>query len=363
MNIVKTLAEISVSIRNGFSQSLKNTDARINENILYVHSKVFALSMKDAYLRIQYLYEQIFATTADEKHLEFRHAPELNIARKAAGFAAGNIKIYAKSGVTLPKGLVFISGGLSYVSLEAVTAAGFGYLTLKVRCLTSGVEGNRIEGEALALADPSQYPLLETEALVLSGDLAGGVGVEGVDALRQRVLDKKRNPPQGGAWPDYERWAKELPSVSAAWARRPVNDSGSVAIWFLNGEGDIPTQSEIDALDAHLATKRIIGLRHRFIYAPVDEALTVQLSISPDTPEMRIRISNAILADIAARRRPGLPAEILGGSNDDFVLFDEWISEAVSRVAGEVSHNLVLPADNVTYSIGEMPMTVSVVFS
>jgi uncharacterized phage protein gp47/JayE len=214
----------------------------------------------------------------------------------------------------------------------------------------------------MVLSEPGLYPLAASSGVVSGSAIAGGAEKESLEDLKARILARKRNPPQGGNEADYERFGEGLSHVSQAWARRPDGGPGSLAIWFLNAEGEIPVQSEIDQYMDHLHSRRLLGLRDIQINAPVDVPLNITVDLDPDTVDLRERVTASIKAMLKERSRPGLPPKRPGLADDDFILSRSWISEAISTVVGEDSHVLALPAGDLTYSVGRMPLTVNVSF-
>lgn len=359
----RTIAKISEATRAAFKRFVPKTDSAIIQNFLYATRKTLALVLKEVDLRAQYIYDQIFTTSADEFHLEHRHAAEFGMVKNAPGFASGLIVVNAFNAGSFPKGIRWVSGGVTYFSTDAVTVASSGTFSMPVRALVSGISANRVEDDNMALADPGSYPSLDPVANVSSGEVSGGTEKEDIESLRERVLERKRNPPQGGNEPDYVRFGKDdLAFVSKAWARRPVGGPGALAIWFLNKQNEVPSQSEIDQYSDHLHERRLLGLRDLQVYALVDEPPTIQIKLSPDTEELRVRVRTSIDQMLLSRSRPGLPPKRPGQADDDFVLSHSWVSEAVSTVVGEDSHELVLPVGDLTYTIGKMPLTANVSF-
>lgn len=362
MYLARSIDQISQSIRSAFARFLPGTDSSIVQNFLYGTRKTLALMLKEVDLRSEYIHSLIFVRTADDYHVENRHAPEYGIVRKPAGFAVGNVDLVVSGAMSLPQGVRFLSGGVTYYSTSDVSAVGAETLSVPVKALSSGPDGNRSSGERMALAEPGSYPLAENVGYVDGSSIAGGSEKENLDALKSRILDRKRKPPQGGNEADYERYAVDQSYVSRAWARRPDGGAGALHIWFLNADGDAPSQSEIDQLEEYLHGLRLLGLRDLAAYAPTDDPLTVTVELLPDTEELRERVTSAVEAVVLERSRPGLPPKQPGGTDDDFVLYRSWISEAISVVIGEDSHVLVAPAAAITYGTGEMPLTVSVGF-
>jgi uncharacterized phage protein gp47/JayE len=345
----RSVSELSGITRAAYRRELPGTDATLRQTVLAVDAEVIALLLKEMDLRLAYLYEQLFASTADAEHLEQRHAYEFGVPRKSASAATGAITATGTPGLVFPAGLTFLSGGVIYRSTSNVTIPGGGTVTIPVSAATVGARTNRIPGEELALAEPGLNPGLSTTAIVATGGVSGGADQEDVESLRARVLSRKRNPPQGGAESDYERFALELAFVSRAWARRLVNGPGSVGIWFLGVDGAIPSGAEVTALKAAIKARRLIGLRDLRVYAPTAVPVDVTIALYPDTVQTRFNADAALAKVFLERARPGLP-------NDPFVLSRSWLSEAISDSVGEDQHDLVLPLTNLTFGIGEYPV-------
>ena len=362
MYLARTLDQISQSSRAAFKKYLPGTDSNIVQNVLYGFRKTLALALKEVDLRSKYLYDQLFSFTADDYHNEFRHAPEVGLKRKPAGFAVGLIDLDVSSAVALPSGLRFLSGGVVYYSTDDVAATGAGTVQVPVKALTAGIAANRVAGEKMSLSEPGLYPAAAPVGVVSTGEIAGGSEKESIESLKTRIQARKANPPQGGNEPDYEGYAENLSFVSRSWARRPTGGPGALSVWFLNAQGDLPSQSEIDQLLDALHSMRMLGPRDLSVHAPIDDVLTVQVRLDPDTADLRERVTVAVKSAVAERARPGLPPTRPQRPDDEFVLSKSWISEAVSTVVGEDSHVLQQPANDISYPVGHMPLTVNVEF-
>jgi uncharacterized phage protein gp47/JayE len=351
----RSVRELSDTTQAAYRRELPGTDATLEETVLAVDAEVVAILLKEMDLRIGFLYRQLFASTADAEHLEQRHAYEFGVLRKAASPAGGNLAATGTPGLVFPSGLTFLSGGIIYRSTSDVTIAGDGTVTIPIVATTAGTRGNRVSGEKLALSEPGLFPGLSTEATVTAGGISGGADQEEVESLRARVLSRKRNPPQGGAEADYERFALELSFVSKVWARRLVNGPGSVGVWFLSTGGAIPSGAEVDAVRTSIEARRLIGLRDLRVYAPTAVSVAVTVALTPDTVEIRQNVSLALAAVFKARARPGLP-------DDPFLLSRSWIAEAISDAVGEDRHTLVSPSADPSFTLGQYPVLGTVSF-
>lgn len=348
--VARSLDTISALIRGDLRRELPGTDASVFPNVLYVFSKVVAAAVHLVELRAAWIYRQVFASTADGAHIE-RHAYEYGLARKPASAAAGRILTTGTASQLYPAGIGWLSGSVLFRSVSDAYADADGNLFLQVVAETTGTLTNRAEGDTLTLVDPASFPSAGTTATVLTGGIGGGADRESDEDLRARVLFRKRNPPQGGSYTDYERFALEVPGVRRAWAWPFANGPGTVGVWFLfDGRDDlIPTYADVEAVRASIEARRLIraGLS---VSAPIAQAVDVTVSgLGNDTAETRAAIEASLKRMLLERGRPGVAVEA-------FVLSRSWIGEAISVALGEDRHVLKVPAADVTFTGGQYPV-------
>ncbi len=356
---LRTLNEISASVRGAFRQYLPGTDATLLQNFVGVTGKVLSLLSREFELRLKYLYAQLFVRTATDEAVLRMHGADLGIFQKPAAAASGLITGTGQAGATWPAGVRWISAGMTYVSTAPFTASGVGIFTAHVRAESAGAATNRNEGAVMTLADPSLYPALGQDAEVSAAGLGGGADVESIESLRARILARKSRPPQGGALPDYETFALEVSGVLKAWAWQFTNGIGSVAVYFLfDGRVHrIPTEADVAAVQAHIDAKRLIRVDDLVAVAPVAAPVVITISdLEPDTPVLRAAIEANLSAMFLERSRPGV-------LDDPFVLERSWVSEAISTAAGEESHTLVSPAASLTFTDGQIPVLGGVAYA
>jgi uncharacterized phage protein gp47/JayE len=355
--LVRSLDAISKAVRADLRRELPGTDAAIPGNVLYVLAKVKAMAIHLVELRLEWIYRQIFASTADENHLE-RHAYELGMARKPASRASGNVTLYGAPNTVYPAEIAFLHNGTRFLTAGESLANGSGLLVMPVYSETAGALQNRAAGEALTLGDPALYPSLQATAIVTAGGIGGGADTESDESLRARILDRKRRPPQGGAVADYERFAREVPGVTRAWAFPFLNGPGTIGVYFLF-EGrfaGIPTPADVAAVQDDLDWRRMIRVSALAI-APIASSINIQIALlDRDTAATRAAIEKALAAMFQSRARPGV-------STSPFRFSRSWISEAVSLAAGESSHRLIAPTDDIIYYAGQIPTLGFVTYS
>lgn len=342
--------EISARLRGALRRYLPGTDALVSPNNLTAIVKTFAAGLHDMHLRAAWLYQQVFAATASVQHLE-RHGAELGIYRRPMARAEGYVTLNGYADTVYPAGIGFIFGARLYQSASDARSDLAGVVTLLLLSDDYGTVTNVAAGETMQRADPTQFPNLDLEATVASGGIGGGADTETDASLRARILDRKRRPPQGGAYSDYERFAREVPGVSQAWALPFADAPGTVGVWFLfdgrvNG---IPEAGDISIVQDALEARRLIraGLS---VSAPIPTPLDVTISgLALDTIQTRAAISASVSAMLVARARPGVAAS-------PFTLSRSWVSEAISLAVGEDRHFLLQPSGDITYIDGHMPV-------
>ncbi len=131
----------------------------------------------------------------------------------------------------------------------------------------SGAIGNMQPGDIVSFANP--LPNITADATVLA-QVVTGAEAESSDLYRSKILQHRQNPPQGGAYADYQGWALEAPGISHA--APSAGPPGQVFVYceadtVSSGSPDgIPTAPQlagalaaINLNVAGLATRRPVG--------------------------------------------------------------------------------------------------------
>lgn len=354
--IPRSLEAISRSMRGDLRRELPGTDAMVWPNTLSVFSKVVAMAVQLVEYRVEYIYRQLFASTADRRHLE-RQAYEFGMARKPASPSIGIVTTTGTAGTVYPAGVTYLSGSDTFRTSSEARAADNGDLVFLVHSESSGTAMNRAAGDTLSLADTALYPTLGAQAVVATDGLGGGADVEDDESLRARILDRKRRPPQGGAYSDYEQFARAVPGVVKAWAWPFADGPGTVGVWFLfAGRPDlIPSAPDILAVREELESRRLIraGLS---VSAPLPVPVDITISgLGRDTVETRADIEASLGRMFFERAKPGVAIE-------PFVLSRSWIGEAISQAVGESRHVLALPLADPIFTDGQYPILGTVAY-
>lgn len=298
---------------------------------------------------LDWVSRQAIPDTAEAEWLE-RWAAVWGLSRKAAEYATGNVTFTGTNGSTIPAGTVVQrQDGLQYVTLADGTIAT-GTATVAVEAVDAGDDGNLDAASSVFLVSPITG--VQSTATVATGGLTGGLDTESDDRLRDRLLLRIRNPPQGGSASDYEQWALEVSGVTRVWVTENGLGAGTVLVHFVRDDDPsiIPDSGEVATVQAYIDDRRPVTADVT-VAAPTELAVDVDVQISPNTAAVQAAVT-AELQDLF--RRDAEP----GGT----ILLSR-IREAVSIASGESDNVVTDPVADVTAATGEIPVLGTVTFS
>lgn len=286
--------------------------------------------------------KQLFPDSAEKEYLE-RWASIWGVDRTAAVFASGAIEVTGTDGSVVPSGTRFKrADGVFFITTESgVIAAGSDSIAAKA--VNAGEDGNTEEGTSLSLVNSVSG--VDTDAAAGTGGITNGQDAETDESLRSRLLDRIQQPPHGGAYFDYVKWALEVTGVTRAWAYPLANGPGSVTVTFVqDGEDDIiPDAAKVAEVQAYIDddTRRPVTA-YVTVFAPVAVPMDFDIILSPSTAEVQAAVQASLQELIEREAEPG------------GTILISHIREAVSVAAGENDHFLNSPSANVTHSTGEI---------
>lgn len=374
---VRSLTDLSQAARKYFTQSLDGAVASVWPNTFTITAKVLALLGQGLELRRAWLVRQIFASTAGKTWL-VRHGFELGLALDPAVAAIGQASGPAPSGLIVPALLQYTRGDGAVFNVLAAATAANGAVSLNLSADAPGSTGNTDAGTTLALVDPSDAPTgtpatITVTAAADGSGLSGGADEEQTEAFRARVLARKRRRAQGGNDGDYEEWLREAvgSAVASVFVDSFQNDARAVWVAFTvtppgvdasdpaavlqayqtNPAAILPTPAQMATAQAYLNDPVRRPVQARVVVVgliPVSVPLTVTRLV-PDTPDVRAALAAELAATFLDRAAPGLPSA-------PFTLSHSWLDEAVSRATGEDSHVLPVPAGDIVFLAGQLPL-------
>lgn len=271
---------------------------------------------------VEYNRLQLYPTTADAEHLGYWGAM-LDTPRKGGQRAMGAVYLSeTDSSVLLESGTRLVSdAGQIYVTVDDSWIVGGSPVT--VAALEPGSSANLIEGmlhfEAPVPGLPPDAPITES--------IEGGTDLEDLEDYRARVVSAMRATLPYGGPGDYERWALSREGVARAWEFPNRAGLGTVSLSFLLGPSIIPSSADVAAMQTFLDSVRPVDMRAVYVRAPVAKPVDITLTLEPPSPEVAYEVryeleslfSEAGLEESMPRSR---------------------IDEAISRAAGETSHEI-----------------------
>ena len=362
-----SLIDVWTRLRNSMRAFLPGTDAWIEPNNLSIAGRSFSLAIGSVYERVLYLYKQLFASTADGYHLEFRHAFEFGITRKPSSPSQGYVAFTQVSPFqSIPAGYtVPAPDGNVFAFLTTANPDANGNCIVEVQCVTTAVSTNELPNTALAFAPDAAYPCLSgVVATVGANGLGGGADQESDDELRTRVAAAQGRPP---AW----RRGQRLRAMGIRGAGRHARLLLSLRPQRFDAGGDadasirffddtrvngVPTANDLLAVAEYIDPLRPVTSR-LFVSAAQPSPVNVQIAnLMVDSPALRASIQ-ANLAAMIFERCPVITA------SNQFTLPIAWIYEAVSRSDGYLRADILQPLGDVSFQPGQIPTLGTVSFN
>jgi len=356
-----SLQSIIDRIISDFQTRIAGATSLLRRSSLRVIARVMAGAVHLLYEYLDYQARQLFVLTADEAGLE-AISSEYGIARTTAVEAVGICTATGTTGTIIPAGTQLRSAADQvYETDEDVTIAA-GVASLDFTAVAAGADGNDEAGITLTFVSPIVG--VDTSVTVDADGISGGADEETDDSLRTRVLARKRQPPHGGAYFDYEAWALEVSGVTRAWSFPQYMGIGTIGVAFVRDDdvNIIPDSTQRATVRAYIvehedpATGITVGCPVTaepglFIIELTLLSVNFEIAISPNTVVMQNAVEDA-LTDILLR--DGGPGEMIYLSN---------ISEAISLVSGEEKHVLTSPVADVTAAINQIHVLGTVTFT
>lgn len=332
-----SLRQVREMVRDDVTTSLAGA-AVVGNTVLRVMCDAMAGLARLCLKYLDWLSLQLMPDTAEHEFLS-RHGDiwlqnlDGSIGRKAPTPASGTITISGVPGILVAEGSEVVSpDGFSYETLEFLTI-GQGPTEVAVRALNPGAGGNQPVGTPMALA----VPISGVDELLVV-DLRGGTETETDQQLRERVLRRIRQPPQGGCAYDYEAWALSILSVTRAWCAPREMGMGTVTVRFMvdalrADTGGFPNDEDVEIVREYLDKVRPVAVRDFFVEAPIPMPINFNLTLDHDSMTLRQQVQASCAAMITERAKPAhqIDGELVGPTT----IKESWIAEAINRVTDD----------------------------
>ena len=243
----KTIEEVQQLLIRSFEHEF-NTQLRIlPKSFIKILCKVFAGVFIIVYKLVGWYFLQMFPETADWKEVTILGVRLRPLVKLGVLFGVGEslAGVQWRGIITidvLTQGSVLYSGtqlksnvtGKLYIVEETKTLLQTKE-TVSVVCTEIGMAGNLEKNDTLNFVNP--YGFIKTEAIV--SDVARvGLDNELESSYRNRVINRFRLQPQGGALADYRIWASEVPGVLNVYPYNDKEQPGGVLL-YVSGIPDV----------------------------------------------------------------------------------------------------------------------------
>lgn len=340
-----SLKSLYERISRDFSGRLLDGSTVKSRSVIAVLSKVWAGACHLMHGFLAWAFLQVFADTCEAEYLE-RWASIWNINRKGSSKAHGQVKFKGDDGAIVPKNTLLLHSpsGLQFKSLAEVKILNKEALA-PIEAVNGGINGNLGAGLKLNLVSPIAGLL--SDVLITNG-LIGGADEEDDESLRQRLLDRLRKPPRGGAKHDYEFWAKEVPGVTRAWCFPLYAGIGTVGLCILSDNSDdgiFPNAELIKNVKDYIDTVRPASVKEFLVFAPEQFELNLKIAIKPNSEAVKISVRKelAVYLDRTATA---------SGLN----LYLSNLSQVISHASGEEAHKIINPPIDIEVPEGFFPV-------
>lgn len=243
----KTIEEVQQLLIRSFEHEF-NTQLRIlPKSFIKILCKVFAGVFIVSYKLVGWYFLQMFPETADWREVTILGVRLRPLVKLGVLFGVGEPLVGVQwQGViavdVLTQGSVLYSGtqlkssvtGKLYITAETKTLLK-SKETIPVVCTEIGTVGNLEKDDTLNFVNP--YGFIKTEAVV-SEVARIGLDNELESSYRNRVVNRFRMQPQGGALADYRIWASEVPGVLNVYPYNDKEQPGGVLL-YVSGIPDV----------------------------------------------------------------------------------------------------------------------------
>jgi uncharacterized phage protein gp47/JayE len=328
-----SLAALLDRVYANYTSLFRPFDKTPRQNLLKVFASVDAGMYPQLLGDLDFLAKQLFPDTAEGEYLR-EHWSSKTVPLYAVA-ASGEAAASGKAGKTIPSGVVYqaASGERYYLeNAHRLDANGLASVTLKAE--NPGLQGNLSAGEKLSIV--SAIPAgVDSEAVVSSAGITGGVDAETDEEYLVRVLAALRNPSRYGKKGDFALWAQDAnPEVSGAWEYYNFGVFGAVLVQVINGNQingvhPVDNLTEVRNYISNVAPPVIFTVR-------TPDIIAINPSVSLPSPEdsqaNRKLTESRMKTYMQTVARPG--ARVTAGALRQAVIDGITITEATVRLGG-----------------------------
>lgn len=221
-----------------------------------------AVELQNLYIQLDVILKETFADTASLFYLKKR-AAERGIYQIMASHAILQGE-FTPVDLEIPVGSRFNCDKLNYVITEKVSDGVY-----KMRCETTGTEGNKYAGTLI----PIDY-IDGLETANLTDVLIPAEDDETVEELRERYLNSLISQAYGGNIADYEEKTNQIRGVGGVKVTPVWNGGGTVKLTIIGSDYGVPSDDLVESVKNAADPYPNEGLGHGF--APIGHVVTVE---------------------------------------------------------------------------------------
>jgi uncharacterized phage protein gp47/JayE len=279
----KSVSEIYNIIITGLQNELNTNLKQLQKSFANILAKVFASVYITLYKLQAWTFLQLFVDTAsfDEVEILGRRLRPLVMWGELVGIGdpkpasiwQGKAKVtVTQLNTYLPAATQFKSNvtGKVYYTLTAVLLDDE-EKEVPVRCAEAGTSGNLDTDDEIQLAN--SLAMIENKAYITETDIEAK-DAESESAYRQRVKERWRIQPQGGALADYRKWAQDVEGVYNTYVYKDEETQTGVLLYVCADPSyipdRIPTQDMLIAVGDACTWDPVTGVARKPIGAVID---------------------------------------------------------------------------------------------
>ena len=236
----KSIKEVEALLINSFEHEFNKKLRLLPKSFIRVFCRVLAGVFIILYKQIGWFFLQLFPETADWQEVTILGQRIRPLVKLGALFGIGEplagvqwqgiVEVdVLKTGSVLYSGTQLKSSvtGKLYVTSETKTLL-LNKERVKVVCAEIGTAGNLEVSDVLNFVNP--YGFIKSEAVVLEVERTG-LDEELEANYRERLINRFRLQPQGGALADYRIWAADVPGVLRVYPYNDKEQPGGVLLY------------------------------------------------------------------------------------------------------------------------------------
>lgn len=337
-----TLSDLVTRISADIKSRLSLVSPALRRSVRYVFARVLAGAVHLLHGHLEFLGRQLFADQSDDEYL-VRQASLYGLSKNPATFAAGPVTVTGTNGTIVPAGTVLRRADGATYATQYLVVIVFGSIVVDVTAAVADAASNTDAATVLTFESPIAG--VDASATVTGGGIVGGADQETTEALRTRLLQYLRNPPEGGAEEDYRTWALGVSGVTRVWVYPRADGAGTVTVRFMRDNdtpSGFPSGGEVAQVQTYIDERRPVTAAVT-VLAPVAKTWNFTIAVTPDTADVRAAVA-AEIADLFLRE--GEPGETI----------KLWkVEDAINDAAGLTDYTLTSPAADLTHAAGELP--------